>query len=414
MLELRQCLGKENMMQSKKIIDGFYWVGVLDPELSIFDIVMETKFGTTYNSYVLKGESKTVLFEASKEKFFDEYIKKVEEITPIKDIDYLIVSHTEPDHSGAIEKMLEINPDLKILGSMGAINFLKEITNKEISNAEAIKDGQEIDLGGLSIKFIVAPNLHWPDTIFSYIKEKEILVSCDAFGAHYSDENITDSNLENRVDYLEAFDYYFTNIIGPFKKDMLNALEKIKDLNIKILATGHGPVINTHVKEIIERTKELSTDRNPNTKKSIVIPYVSAYGYTKTLAEKIADGIKSYADIDVKLHDMVYDKFDDVMSEIYFADGFLLGTPTIAGEALANIWNSAIALNKHIHKGKLAASFGSYGWSGEGVPNIIQRLKQVSLPIYKEEGLRIRFKPSDKQLQDAFSFGRGYAEELLK
>ncbi|MDR2458190.1 MAG: FprA family A-type flavoprotein [Clostridiales Family XIII bacterium] len=400
-------------MKIKKLTDNFYWVGMLDPDLRIFDIVMETKFGTTYNSYILIGKDKTVLFEASKEKCFDEYIKKVEEITPIKDIDFIIANHTEPDHTGTIEKMLDMNKDLKILGSMGAINFLKEITNKEI-NGRAIKDGEKIDIGGLTIEFIVAPNLHWPDTIFSYIKEEGILVSCDAFGSHYSDENITDDNLKSRTDYNEALEYYFTNIMGPFKKDVLFAIEKIKNLDIKILAPGHGPVVTTHVKEVIEKYKELATDENKFTKKTVIIPYVTSYGYTKMLAEKIAEGIKSSADIDVKLHDMVYDKFDDVMHEIYFADGFLLGTPTIAGEALPNIWQIAISLNKHIHKGKLVSVFGSFGWSGEGVPNIIQRLKQVSLPIYKDEGLRVRFKPNKKQLEDAFAFGKGYAEELLK
>jgi flavorubredoxin len=401
-------------MSAKKISDGFHWVGSLDPDLRVFDIVMETQFGTTYNSYILKGSEKTALFEASKAKFFDSYKKNVEEVCPIESIDYLVVDHTEPDHSGVIAKLLEINPGLEIIGSMGALNFLGEITNEKV-NGRAVKTGDSLDLGGVTVEFITAPNLHWPDTIFSYVPEKKILLTCDAFGSHYSDPNITDDSLKSREDYLGALEYYFTNIIGPFKKDMLAAIEKIKGLDIEVLATGHGPVVTSHVAEVIEKYRSLSQALvdNPNDRQTVVIPYVSSYGYTEALAKKIAEGIaEENAEVDLRLHDMVYDSFDEVMGEIYWADGFLFGTPTIAGEALPNIWKIATALNKHVHGGKLAAVFGSYGWSGEGVPNILQRLKQVSLKIYDEKGFRVRFKPSEAELDAAKEFGRGFATEL--
>ncbi|MDR2163108.1 MAG: FprA family A-type flavoprotein [Clostridiales Family XIII bacterium] len=397
-------------MLTKKIAEGFTWVGVLDPDLRVFDIVMWTEFGTTYNSYVLKGRDKTVLFEASKAHFFDEWIEKVKSETPVEKIDYLVVEHTEPDHSGTIEKLLEINPRLEIVGSMGALNFLKEITNKEI-NGRAVKSGDEIDLGGKTLRFITAPNLHWPDTIFTYVPEIRTLVTCDCFGSHYSDENVTNDSLTNYEDYMKTLVYYYDNIIGPFKGDVLAALGKIDGLDIDVIATGHGPVLTQNPQEVIELYRQWSSPKNPNTKKTVVIPYVSAYGYTKLLGETIRDGIREAADIDVKLYDMVAVDLGEVMAEIQHADGFLLGTPTIVGEALEPIWKIAASLNAKLHGGKFASAFGSYGWSGEGVPHIMERLRQCKLNVFGD-GLRVRFKPNDADLAKAREFGHDFGSSI--
>jgi flavorubredoxin len=397
-------------MLTKKIAEDFTWVGVLDPDLRVFDIVMVTEFGTTYNSYVLKGKEKTALFEASKAHFFDEWIEKVTSVTPIEDIDYLVVEHTEPDHSGTIEKLLEMNPGLEVVGSPGALNFLKEITNRDV-RGRAVKTGDEIDLGGKTLRFITAPNLHWPDTIFTYVPELRTLVTCDCFGSHYSDENVTDDNLTNYEDYMKTLVYYYDNILGPFKGDVLSALDKIDGLDIDVIATGHGPVLTRNPGEVVELYRQWSSPRNPNEKKTVVIPYVSAYGYTKQLADAITEGVKDAADIDVKLFDMVYADFGEVMTEIKNADGFLLGTPTIVGEALEPIWTIAASLNAKLHGGKYASAFGSYGWSGEGVPHIMQRLGQCKLNVFGD-GFRVRFKPSEADLAKAREFGHDFGSSV--
>ncbi|MDR1043201.1 MAG: FprA family A-type flavoprotein [Clostridiales Family XIII bacterium] len=397
-------------MLTKKIADDFTWVGVLDPDLRVFDIVMRTEFGTTYNSYILKGSEKTALFEASKAHFFDEWIEKVKSESPIEKIDYLIVDHTEPDHSGTIEKLLDINPCLEIVGSMGAINFLKEITNMDIGG-RTVKTGDEIDLGGKTLKFISAPNLHWPDTIFTYVPEIKTLVTCDCFGSHYSDENVTNDNLASYEDYMKTLVYYYDNILGPFKGDVLAALEKIDGLDVGVIATGHGPVLTANPREVIELYRKWSSPKNPNTKKTIIIPYVSAYGYTKQLAETITEGIKEAADFDVRLYDMVTADFDEVMTEIKNADGFLLGTPTIVGEALEPIWKIAASLNAKLHGGKYASAFGSYGWSGEGVPHIMERLGQCKLNVFGD-GFRVRFKPSADDVARARAYGHDFGSSI--
>jgi flavorubredoxin len=398
-------------MLSKKITDDFYWIGNLDPDLRVFDIIMETEFGTTYNSYVLKGADKTVIFEAAKAHFTDAYLEKLNEITSLDEVDALIVNHTEPDHSGAIEKLLDLKPDLLIVGTTGAINFLKEIVNRPFES-QIVKMGDTMNLGGKTLTFMPLPNLHWPDTMFTWIEEDGILVTCDCFGSHYSDENITNESLTNYEDYLKAALYYFDNILGPFLGDVGRALEKIKDLDIKIIAPGHGPVLTENPEFIIELYRQWCAGHNPNLRKTVIVPYVSAYGYTKSLADEIADGIRSAGDIDVRLYDMVETSLEDIMPEIAHADGFLLGTPTIVGEALPPIWHIAASLNAKLHGGKVASAFGSYGWSGEGVPHIMERLKQLKLNVYAD-GFRVRFKPNEEQLHAARDFGAGFGACIM-
>ncbi len=413
-MEKRQEM-EEDKMKSKHITCDLFWVGNLDPDLRIFDIIMYTKFGTTYNSYVLKCGDKIVLFESSKLKCYDEYLEKVREVTEIEKIDYLVVDHTEPDHSGSIEKLLEINPGMKIVASQTAINFLKEICNKDFLSVP-VKDGDIMRIGNKTLRFFSVPNLHWPDTIYTYIVEEKTLVTCDSFGSHYSSEGITNDKIENYDNYMEALRYYYDCIMGPFKPFVLKAIDKIRALDIEIICPGHGPVLTHEPRKIVDLYEEWSTVVNPNKKKTVVIPYVSAYGYTTALAESIADGIRAAGDIDVHLHDIVgadAEKMAVVMEDIGFADGILFGTPTIVGEALKPIWDITTSMFAGVHGDKLASAFGSYGWSGEGVGHITERLKQLKMKIYDEEGFRVKFKPSHIQLRDAFEFGYGFGLSVL-
>jgi flavorubredoxin/NADPH-dependent 2,4-dienoyl-CoA reductase/sulfur reductase-like enzyme len=397
-------------MKTKQLTNDLFWVGNQDPELRIFDILMYTEFGTSYNSYVLKGSEKSVVFETSKAKFSDQYIEKLTEIIPLDEIDYIIVSHTEPDHSGTIEKLLELNPKLKLVGTSAAMNFMKEICNKDFASV-IVKDGDKLSLGNKTLKFIAAPNLHWPDTMFTYVEEDGILVTCDAFGSHYSLEGVTNDTIPSREDYESALKYYFDGIVAPFKSFVLEALKKVEGLKINMILTGHGPVLTDEPMAVVEQYRKWSTEKNPNIKKTVIIPYVSAYGYTETLAKKIAEGVQAYADIDVRLYDMVYADTEKVLDELYWADGILFGTPTMVGEALKPIWDLTTSMFAKTHGKKIASAFGSYGWSGEGVPNIMERLKQLGMKLYGE-GLRIRFKPNEAQLQEAFEFGYGFGASV--
>ena len=390
-----------------EVTQDIYYVGVLDKNLRVFDIVMITENGTTYNSYLVKGKEKTVLIESVKTNFFEEHLEKLKEICEVEKIDYLVVNHTEPDHTGAIEKFLEVAPNTTILASATAINFLKDILNKPFKH-RVVSDVDQIDIGGMTLEFFIAPMLHWPDTMFTYIKERKALFPCDCFGCHYADDKIFNDKMTG--DFFGAYKYYFDNIIAPYKiPHMTNALKKIEDLDIEIIGTGHGPVLRKNISYYIDMYKNWCKVKSKDNK-SVVIAYVSAYGYTKSLADKIAEGIRSEG-ISVELFDLVFDDKQKALEKINDADGVLFGSPTMVGDALYPISELLLNLNPVIHKGMLAGAFGSYGWSGEAVGNIMARIKQLRLktPL---EGFKVKLKPTQEDLNKAFEYGRDFAKAL--
>lgn len=390
-------------MQTLKLRDNFYWTGIVDKELRVFDIIMFTEFGTTYNSYVLKTQNKTILFETAKAKFFDEYLEELKGITDIENIDYLVVSHTEPDHAGSVEMLLDLNPNMKIIATGCAVNFLKNIVNRDFYSL-TVKDNEEMKIGDYTLRFMTVPNLHWPDTMYTYIVEENILVTCDSFGSHYGFDGILRSKVTDEDSYLKATKYYFDCIIGPFKPYMLKALKRVRQLDVDMICNGHGPVLDSKIPELLDLYEQWCTVKSPNQGKTVIIPYVSAYGYTKQLAEKIAEGIEHSGPIDVRTYDMVDADKEKVLAELEYADGILFGTPTIVGEALKPIWDLATSIFAGTHGGKYASAFGSYGWSGEGVPHIIERLKQLKMKV-PDSGFRIKFKPGDVDLMEAYEYG---------
>ena len=395
-------------MQTKalKLRENFYWAGILDDTLRVFDIIMYTEFGTTYNSYIYKAGDKVILFETVKAKFFDDYLKELKEITDVTKIDYLVVNHTEPDHAGSVEKLLELNPQLKIIATPTAVSFLQNIVNRDFCSI-AVRDEQEMQIGNITLRFLHVPNLHWPDTMYTYIEEEQALVTCDSFGSHYASEDILVSKVKNEDNYWKATKYYFDCIIGPFKPFMLKALERVRQLDVSIICTGHGPVLDAGIDKMYNTYEEWCTVVNPNQKKTVVMPYVSAYGYTGQLAEQIAKGIEDSGDIEVRRYDMVTADQAKVLDELGFADGILFGTPTIVGEALKPIWDLTTSIFAGTHGGKLASAFGSYGWSGEGVPHIIERLKQLRMRV-PDEGFKVRFKPGEVDMLNAYDYGYNF------
>ncbi|MGL5084717.1 MAG: FAD-dependent oxidoreductase [Clostridium sp.] len=401
-------------MRSLEIKKDIHWVGALDPNLRVFDIIMYTPYGTTYNSYVVKGSEKTAIFETVKVQFFEEYISRLKDldINP-REIDYIVVNHTEPDHAGSVAKLLELSPQAKIVGSPVAINFLKKIANCEFEHI-SVGDGDSLSLGNKTLQFISAPFLHWPDSMYTYIPEDEVLVTCDSFGSHYSSPSIINSKIENQENYMEALKYYFDCIFGPYTPYVLKAINKIKDLKIETICPGHGPVLVENPMEIVKLYKEWSTPvvKPADAKKIVTIPYVTAYGYTEELAKQIAKGIEASGHFEVRLFNVIENEMGNIIASIGESDGVLCGSPTIVAEMLEPIRDVLSKLNPVVHGGKLAAAFGSYGWSGEAIPRMETRFKELNFKIYGPS-LKINFKANDNELEAAYNFGLGFGETLM-
>ncbi len=399
-------------MKSYKIQKNLIWVGALDPNLRTFDIIMNTPYGTTYNSYILTGNKKTVLFETVKTQFFDQYIERLKKSgIDLNSIEYLVVSHTEPDHSGSVDKILEMCPNITVVASPIAVKYLEKITNKKFRYME-VTNSSSVSLGDMTLKFISTPFLHWPDTIYTYVPEIKTLLTCDSFGAHYSTNNIFDDSVENYDNYMDALKYYYDCIFSPFKSYMLDAINKIKDLEIEYICPGHGPILRRDIEKVISLYKSWSTPSTKSEKPKVTVCYVSAYGYTANLAKEISKGICKYGDIELKMYDVInFDKLE-ILNEISTSDGILFGTPTINSDMLEPIRDLLTHLNPIVHGGKVAAVFGSYGWSGEGIPNTESRLKELNMKLLSPS-LKINFKPSKEELEHSQNFGCAFREKLL-
>ncbi|MBQ8636856.1 MAG: FprA family A-type flavoprotein [Clostridia bacterium] len=386
-----------------KLTDKIYYVGVKDPNLKVFDIIMDTEFGTTYNSYIVKGE-KTALIEAAHDKLYDEYINNIEDVTSLDSIDYIICNHTEPDHTGALERILKVNPDVTVVGTIAALKNLKNITNTTFNELLA-KDGEVLDLGGLTLKFYIAPNLHWPDTMMTYCAEEKALFSCDVLGAHYCFDGIVDSEITNKADYEKAMQHYYNCIVSPFNSFVQNGLKKIEGLDIQIVCNSHGPVLKDFIAEGIEKYQKWSETKCNNPKKATVF-YVSAYGYTKKLAKRAYE-VLSDAGLDAQIFDLVEADRVDVAKALHNSDLIMLGTPTINRNALKPIWDIVTSLDVITAKDVNFAVFGSYGWSGEGAILINNTLKNLRLKT-TDEPFRVVFNPTEDDLKNMEEFTLNY------
>lgn len=397
-------------MSAVKIHDNFYWVGAQDHKLRVFDVVMETQYGTSYNSYILKTAGFTILFETVKAKFFDSFLENIREVCDPSEIDYIVVNHTEPDHAGSLEKLLDYAPKAKVLASQIALGFLGDICNRELP-AHAVGDNEVIKLDGCSLKFLSVPLLHWPDSIYTYIEGMDILVTCDSFGCHYADDRICNDLIDGNFE--PAYKYYFEMIMGPFKANVQYALERIKEIKVKMICPGHGPVLRENLDYYLglyDKWSKLPVKKKRD-KPKIVVPFVSAYGYTEELAHEISAGVKEVFDVTVQLYDMVYEDSKKVLAEMIDAEGILAGTPTINGDALPPVLNLIMNMNGVLHGGKVAGAFGSYGWSGEGPDMLMNRLVTLRMKTI-EPALRVKFKPDDKKKELARAYGRRFGKKL--
>lgn len=390
------------------ITEDIKWIGAIDHDLVSFDVVMETKHGTTYNSYLIKA-NKIAVVETVKEKFWDDFIAKIRsEINPA-DIEYIIMNHTEPDHSGCVEKLLALAPKAKIVGTGNAIRYLSDLMFVPFESIQ-VKDGQTLDLGNKTIRFIGAPNLHWPDSMYSYVIEDQILFTCDSFGAHYADDRMYDDLIEN---WDDAFYYYYDVILKPYSRFMLKAIEKIRPLTIKTICTGHGPILRTSWQRYVDLSERLANEAlSVPTKKRVFIPFVSAYDKTTQLAEAIARGIESVDGVKAIVMNIEHTSLGDIDAELSMSSALIVGCPTINQNILMPIYRLFALINPLRDKGKLAGGFGSYGWSGEGMKLIRTNLENLKLR-YTETDVFVRFSPKSSELERAEHYGQQFARLIL-
>jgi len=386
------------------------WIGILDYDIRTFDIVMTTEFGTTYNSYFINA-GKKALIEVAKAKFFDTYLKKLREVTDPSEISYIILDHTEPDHSGSLKQLLEISPSATVVGSGSAIRYLEDMLNMPFKSL-IVRDGDTLDLGGKTLTFISAPNLHWPDTIYTWLEEDKILFSCDSFGAHYCTYEMKD---DLNDDYLKAFKYYFDVILKPFSRFMIKAIERIKPLDARYICPGHGPILGKSRNKIVDLALKYSNEYLDQilvkARRHILIAYVSAYGYTKMAAEIIAEGIHEVSDFTIDIVDIENLSLDELETHLTLSDALLAGSPTINQNTLLPLYKLFAVVNPLRDRGKLAGAFGSFGWSGEAPKIITDTFRNLKLKVL-DEPASFKFLPAGTKEEDLREYGRMFGRKF--
>ncbi len=395
------------MHEAKQIAQGVWWVGALDPDLRIFDVVMQTQHGTSYNAYLVRGK-KTALIDMVKDGFSAQALQRVACVIDPSLIDYIVVNHAEPDHTGALRDFIGACPNAEILASRAGVGNLQNLFNQDGLRVRAVKPGENVDLGGMSLQFVEAPFLHWPDSMMTFCPEAGALFSCDVFGFH---QPVPELFADESASELEAAKkYYFDVIFAPFKKYVLSAVQRVRALPVVSICPSHGPVYRRDPMAVVDQYERWAReDECARAKKLVYIGYVSAYGYTRALATALAEGVRS-AGADVDLADIAAQP-DICAVQAMGADALLVGSPTLNRDVLPPVWTFLAHLSGITQREKRAGAFGSYGWSGEAVPMVEQRLASLGYKLQPMD-VRCKLRPSAQDLENARQAGRVFAEAL--
>jgi flavorubredoxin/flavin reductase (DIM6/NTAB) family NADH-FMN oxidoreductase RutF len=361
-------------LQTLDIAEHTTTIRSLDWDRDRFDIEFELQNGTTYNSFLIRAD-KTALIDTSHEKFRALYLAMLTELIDPTELDYLIISHTEPDHSGLVRDVLALAPNVTVVGSKVAIQFLEDLVHQPFQRL-LVKNGDKIDLGqGHELEFVSAPNLHWPDTILTYDHKTQTLYTCDVFGMHYCDDNTYDEDLT----LLDAdYQLYYDCLMGPNARSVLAALKRMADLpKINIIATGHGPLLRHHVSELIERYRDWS-QAQAKAETTVALFYATDYGYSDELAQLIAHGINKTG-VAVELIDLKVADPQEVREMVGLAAGIVIGMPPQSGESSANAGAALSTILAAVNPKQAIGLFEAGGGDDESVYPIRNRFQEVGL-----------------------------------
>ena len=394
------------MHEVMEIKPDVYWIGVKDAELRVFDDLFPTKYGTTYNSYLVKGKDRIAIIDTVKGKRSEEYLAKIKQLVDPKDVDYYIVNHTEPDHSGSLEMMLRQSPKAVVFSTQAAKTFLGNLIHTPFES-RVVKDGETIDLGGRKLRFIIAPFLHWPDTMFTLLEEDGVLFTCDAFGAHYCGNSIYADEVG---DFTDEMKFYFDCLVRPFKDKALSAIEKVSGERIEMICPSHGPIRRKDLQEVIGNYVKWSAPAG--IEKKIAIFYLSPHGNTEKMANAIAKGA-SLPGLTVEVCHITKHNANEIRDLMESADALIFGSPTINRDVPKPVWDVLSLLSMVKLRTNIAGVFGSFGWSGEACKIAEERLKGLNLKL-PASPLRFPFTPKPAALEECEAMGRVIAEEVLK
>jgi len=394
---------------SINIKDTIKWVGKIDWELRKFHgDEYSTHRGSSYNSYLIE-EEKTALIDTVWGPFAQEYVENLANEIDLGKIDYIIANHPENDHSGALPLLMQRIPDVPIYCTKKGVQSLQGLYHQDW-NFQVVKTGDKLSLGSKELIFVEAPMLHWPDSMFCYLTGDEILFSNDAFGQHYASEFMFNDRVDQAELFAECLKYY-ANILTPFSPMVIKKIQEVLGFNLPLdmICTSHGIIWRDNPAQIVEKYMEWADNYQEN---QITLLYDTMWESTRRMAEQIAAGIRqSDAQVTVKLFNLAKTDKNDVITEIFKSKAILMGSPTINNGILVSVAGLLEEIQGLKFKKKKAASFGSFGWSGESVKIISERLADAGFAIV-DDGLKISWSPDDDGMDRCRQFGKNFVEAL--
>lgn len=397
---------EEKLRTVVEIKKGVHWVGAVDWHVRDFHGYSVDK-GSTYNSYLVMDD-KVTLFDAVKKPFKSDMLHNIYKVIDPGKIDYLVVNHVEPDHSGSIPEIIEAIKPEKVFCSSRGKKALLDHYHRDDWPYEIVESGQEISIGKRTITFLETRMLHWPDSMFSYIKEESLLISSDAFGQHWA----TSERFNDQVDSSELMAHavkYYANILLPYSGLVQKLIAEVKKMNIKIdmIAPDHGLIWREDPLQIVEAYDKWSKQ---GCKRKALIIYDTMWHSTEMMAKAIADGLIE-SGISVKLMNLACDHRSDVITEMIDSKAVILGSPTLNNGMLPRMADMLCYMKGLRPINKFGAAFGSYGWSGEAVKQLAKSLEEMKMKLFGA-GINLQFVPNHEGLKKCVDLGREIAAAI--
>ena len=395
------------MAPEVRLAEGIFWVGAVDWNARNFHgYTYTTHRGTTYNAYLILDEKNT-LIDTVYGPFAGEMLGRIRQVIDPSRIDYLIANHVETDHSGSIPQVLQLAPQAKVFCTQKGKEGLQKHYFGDW-DFQVVKTGDELKLGKRTLQFLEAPMLHWPDSMFTYVKEDALLLPNDAFGQHLATtERFTDEVDEGIV--MEEATKYFANILTPFSPLIIKKIEEVGKLGIPIKTIGpsHGLIWRKDPEKIIQAYLRWSRGEAAN---RVVIAYDTMWGSTEKMANAMLEGIKA-AGVEGRLYKLSVSDRSDVIAQVLEAKGLLVGSSTINRDLLPTVAPFIEDLKGLKPQAKIGAAFGSFGWSGEAAKTLEEKLKQAGVQIV-QPALTLKWVPSPEEIQGCFEFGKKFGEAV--
>lgn len=396
-------------MPAVEIKPDLYWIGVNDRTTDLFEGLWPvTDEGVTYNTYLINDEKK-VIVDLVKAVKGDEFFDQIDEVMPVSDIDYVIINHMEPDHTGVLKTLSRFAPDVTIIGTE-KVKAMLQAYYGITENVKIVEDGETLNIGKRTLRFVATPFVHWPETMMTLIENDGVLFSCDAFGGYGAFKGaIFDDDCVNDDFYLNEALRYYANIVGKFSGPVLKAIDKLSDVDVKVIAPSHGLIWRAKPNIIIEAYKQWAEYATGKTETGVTLIYGSMYGNTEEIMNAVAQGI-SHTGMPLDIYDVARTHVSYILPSLWIYNGVMIGAPTYEARLFPQMAHVLDMASLKKVQNKIAGYFGSYGWSGGALRQVQQMIEPMKWDLKAD--FAFQGGVTKEQIKKAEEFGKSFAEMM--